>query len=156
MAMIVAPILAILSYFLVDLLVKEPPQKALAGEAYQLIAQSNCRFNSGQCSLKNGSFTSTVRVSSKNGKQLLHLRTANRLQKANIGFVGLNGVEAGPFDMLSTNANGTTWVVEFNVPIEANTLLRVALLANGAHYYAETTMGFSNYQTSFNQDFRNK
>lgn len=153
-AMIVAPVLAVISYYLVDLTVKEQPQKALEGNAYKLIAKSNCRFSSGACDLENGTFKSTVRVSQENGQQRLHLTSVNRLQNASIGFVTNDGRETGPFEMIAEGDGGIAWTSEFNVPADAGTLLRVALVANDAHYYSETTMGFSKYQTSFSKDFR--
>ncbi len=153
-AMIVAPILAVLSYYMVDLSVKEQPHKAVAGSAYKLIAKSNCRFSSGACDLENGSFKSTVRVSLENGQQLLHLSSDNRLQTASIGFVTNEGVEVGPFNMIAVGENGNDWKREFNVPADASTLLRVALVADDTHYYSETSMGFSDYKTSFSKDFR--
>ena len=153
-AMIVAPILSILSYYLVDLAVKEQPQKAIAGNAYKLITKSNCRFSSGSCDLENGSFKSTLRVSEAQGLYTLHLDTQNALEDANIGFVTADGDEFGPFKLSAQDNAGKAWTTQFNMPVNEHTILRVALMAGGAHYYAETTMGFSNYQTSFDRDFR--
>lgn len=153
-AIIVAPVLAIASYFLVDLAVKEQPLKAVAGNAYKLLANSNCRFNSGKCDLENGSFKSTLRVSEQDGKQVLSLISDHGLQTASVGFVFGDGTETGPFEMTAQGNN--EWVTNFTAPADVNTVLRVALAANGAHYYSETTMGFSKYQTSFSKDFRNE
>ncbi len=55
-AMLMAPVLALISYFAVDKLMADPPQAAVSGESYRLIEQSNCRYNSGQCALINGNF----------------------------------------------------------------------------------------------------
>jgi NADH:ubiquinone oxidoreductase subunit 3 (subunit A) len=52
-AMIVAPILAVLAWFAVDYFVAERPHAAKEGAAYSLIAKSNCRYDSGQCDLEN-------------------------------------------------------------------------------------------------------
>jgi len=153
-SMIVAPILAIASYYLVDLAVKEQPRNAVAGNAYKLIAKSNCRFSSGKCDLENGSFKSTLRVSQKNGSQVLRLTSEHSLQTAKVGFVTSDGEEAGPFSLVAETDSGNIWATQFSVPADESTLLRVALTAEGAHYYSETTMGFSNYQTSFSRDFR--
>ena len=40
-AMMVAPLLAVASYFMVDLVVQEPALEPVAGQAYHLIAKSN-------------------------------------------------------------------------------------------------------------------
>jgi hypothetical protein len=55
-ALIVAPILAIISYFAVDKLVAPEPIAAQAGENFPLVARSNCRWESGKCTLANGDF----------------------------------------------------------------------------------------------------
>lgn len=153
-AMIVAPILAIASYYLVDLAVKEQPQKAKAGAAYKLIAKSNCRFSSGACDLENGDFKSTVKVTVDDGKQTLTLTSVNVLQNASVGFVTGSGNELGPIALTASDASGKHWTTAIEVLADETTSMRVALSANDAHYYSETTMGFSNYQTSFKQDFR--
>lgn len=155
-AMILAPILAISSYYLVDLAVKEQPKKAVAGAAYKLIAKSNCRFNSGVCDLENGGFKSTIKISNDDGKQTLILTSVNVLQNASVGFKTRSGSELGPLALVASDSTGKKWITAINVLADETTYMRVALSANGAHYYSETTMGFSDYKTSFNQDFRKK
>ena len=54
MAMIITPMLAVIAYFATDHLVSEPPQEARPGQSYKLAAKSNCRYQSGICTLKNG------------------------------------------------------------------------------------------------------
>ena len=153
-AMIVAPILSVLAYFLVDLALKEQPQKAVAGNAYKLIAKSNCRFSSGSCDLVNGSFKSTLRVTQEQGFKTLHLMSETPLQNASVGFVTSNDGETGPFNFVAKGNDGYEWSTDLKGPVDQHTILRVVLVANGAHYYAETKMGFSNYETSFSRDFR--
>lgn len=153
-AMIVAPVLAIGTYYMVDLAVKEKPQKAQAGGTYKLIAKSNCRFSSGSCDLVNGNFKSTVRVSQQAQGQTLSLSSSNTLQDVTIGFVSAEGKEIGPFKLQKEQPDGKKWNTKFEHLANANTTMRVVLVANDAHYYAETTMGFSTYETSFDKDFR--
>ncbi|MFK7793965.1 MAG: hypothetical protein AB8B89_01325 [Gammaproteobacteria bacterium] len=153
-AIIVAPILAIASYYLVDLAVKEQPRKAVEGQAYKLIAKSNCRFSSGACDLENGNFKSTITIATFDGKQTLLLNANNSLQQATVGFVTSNGHESGPFELTASDATNKQWFTEFSVPADSSTTLRVALSANDVHYFSETGMGFSAYETSFNKDFR--
>ncbi|MFK8028296.1 MAG: hypothetical protein AB8C40_09595 [Gammaproteobacteria bacterium] len=153
-AMIVAPVLAIASYYLVDLTVKEQPIKAVAGQTYQLIAKSNCRFSSGACDLENGNFKSTITIANSDGKQTLLLNANNSLQQAAVGFVTSDGQESGPFELTTRDLASKQWFVELTVPADASTTLRVALSANNSHYYSETNMGFATYETSFNKDFR--
>ena len=153
-AMIVAPILAIGTYFLVDLAVKEPPHKALAGAAYKLIAKSNCRFSSGACDLENGDFKSTITINYDNGEQTLVLTSVNALQQASVGFVTSAGIEIAPITLTASDTSGKQWASVVDVVADETTIMRLALRAFDAHYYAETTMGFSHYKTSFKHDFR--
>jgi hypothetical protein len=44
--MIVAPILAIISYFTVDYYVAEVPHKAKQGQSYKMLVKPNCRWAS--------------------------------------------------------------------------------------------------------------
>lgn len=153
-AMIVAPILAIGTYYMVDLAVKEKPQKAEAGSTYKLVAQSNCRFSSGSCDLVNGNFKSTIRVSQQTDGQNLSLTSSNSLQDVTIGFVSDDGKETGPIKLQAEDSNRKIWNTKFDQLANLNTTMRIVLVANNAHYYAETTMGFSTYETSFDKDFR--
>lgn len=153
-AMIVAPILAVGSYYAVDLLVKETPSVAQPGQAYPLVAKSNCRFSSGQCDLVNAEFLSSMTIADVGDVPELMITSNNPLQGATAGFVGSDGVEISPALMAPTDNTGLHWSMPLTVPADAGTTVRLALTANDAHYYAETTMGFSTYQTSFNKDFR--
>ena len=60
-ALLIAPVLSIIAWFAVDTLLGEQPQVAQAGESYPLVAQSNCRYPSGQCDLENEDFTVRIR-----------------------------------------------------------------------------------------------
>lgn len=153
-AMVVAPILAICSYYLVDAAVKEQPHKAVTGASYRLIAKSNCRFSSGACDLENGDFKSTIKISNDDGLQTLILTSINVLQNASVGFMTNSGNELGPLTLIASDSTGKHWTTVIDVLADETTTMRVALNANDAYYYSETTMGFSDYKTSFNQDFR--
>ena len=153
--MMVTPILAIMSYYLVDLLLREKPAQAIAGQTYKLIAKSNCRFSSGACDLENGNFKSTITISAPNGKQILFLDANKSLQQAVIGFVTSDGEESGPFELNANDVTNKHWSTEFSLQVNAETTMRVALSANDAYYYSETKMDFTTYETSYNRDFRN-
>lgn len=153
-AMIVAPLLAIGSYYLVDLAVKEKPQSAVAGQAYPLVAKSNCRYTSGRCDLMNAGFTASLSVQGDGAQSVLTLLSNNALQTAMVGFVTAAGEEIAPVAMAAGESGGKSWTTKLNTLASADTTLRLVLSANGAQYFAETTMGFSQYQTSFDQDFR--
>jgi hypothetical protein len=52
-AMIVAPILAIMSWYATGMIVDEKPHSMQQGNLYTLNVKSNCRWESGQCTLVN-------------------------------------------------------------------------------------------------------
>lgn len=52
-AVIVAPILAILAWFATGMLVDEKPHSMQEGSVYTLNVRSNCRWESGNCTLEN-------------------------------------------------------------------------------------------------------
>ncbi len=151
-AMIVAPLLAVMSYFAVDMLVKEQPQVAQAGQAYKLVAKSNCRYSSGQCDLHNASFKSTLMVDPQSN--LLKINASHALQNATIGFVDSQGNEVQPVELIVTNSANTEWQMALPSTINQSSLARVVLRANNALYYVETNMTFVDYKTGFERDFR--
>jgi len=153
-AMIVAPILAVLSYYAVDLMVKEQPRAAVEGQAYELVAKSNCRYSSGECDLVNGDFKSTITVQKGAAENSLQLKSVHALDAVTVGFVSEDGGERGPVKLTPSDDTRMIWKANFKEPADASTLLRVVLNANATNYYSETTMGFSNYETSFERDFR--
>ena len=52
-ALLVAPLLALIAYFAVDRVVGERPHAAKPDESYPLAARPECRWASGRCTLKN-------------------------------------------------------------------------------------------------------
>lgn len=151
-AMIVAPILAIASYYFVDLMVKEQPHVAIAGHSYELLAKPNCRYTSGECDLVNASFQSTLRVTQQGGQQILTLNASHPLSGVTIGFVE-QGEQRSPETMQAQPDNRRVWSLPILVNTDEHTQLRVAMTANGASYFAETTLAFAEYRTSFDKKF---
>lgn len=157
-AFIVTPILALGGYYAVDLVVKEKPQPAVEGQSYPLSAKSNCRYTSGECDLQNAEFKSQLVVVNEGDFQLLTLSASHALQDVKVGFrdMAMNSDEGDimPVAMNMVGDDMKSWSIE--MPMEANedTQLMVAMLSNGSHYYAETTMAFSEYKTSFNKNFK--
>ena len=155
-ALIAAPILALLSYFMVDKIVKEQPRPALEGRAYPLVAKSNCRYTSGECDLVNASFKSTLVVEKTRDTSTLILDSSHILEGVKVGFADLTEDDSfsKPYDMRSHGDTGTRWQIEMPVDPSETTRVMVVMRADGAHYYAETTMGFSEYRAAYKTDFR--
>jgi len=76
------------------------------------------------------------------------------LQNAVIGFVDTLGVEASPVTMQALDTTNKVWQLSLPENAGGDSLARLALKANNAFYFAETSMQFSEYRTTFNKDFR--
>lgn len=83
-AMVVAPILAIISYFATDYIVSEKPQKTLSGQTYKMRVKSNCRWESGKCTIDNGDVSIDITGKYLNSRNLDLNLTSN---------VELNGIK---------------------------------------------------------------
>lgn len=155
-AMIVSPILAVLSYLFIDYLLGERPHKAIAGKAYPMLVKSNCRFESGECHLENTSFKVKLKVEQRENNSLLLLDSSHVLQNVTIGFVDKDIAVSEPSNMLATNQQYDQWSIPLPVSVGSQSIARLALQVNNTFYYAETPMIFSEYKTVFNKDFRKK
>lgn len=150
--MIVTPLLAFLGYYLVDMVVKEKPKSAVKGQSYQLVAKSNCRYTSGECDLVNGTFKSTLRVTKNGPLSVLVLTASHPLKGVTIGFVN-NEQEQQPSNMMPDNADAQSWSMTLIDDVNQETTLRVAIQVNDSYYFAQTKLGFTEYQTSFGKTF---
>ncbi len=151
-AMVITPVLAILGYYVTDLFVKEKPRPAVAGKSYALVAKSNCRYTSGQCNLENGNFKSKLVIQNNDGVPLLFLETKHPISAASVGFFA-NQQSVDPVPMGIVADDQKKWSIALPVEASEKSIVRLVILANGAQYYAETTLGFSEYETSFNKEF---
>lgn len=154
-ALIVTPILAIIAYFGVDRMVSERPHKAEAGAVYKLAAMSKCRYQSGECTLKNGNFALTLRPEFRSEHVIkLRLESAFPLQGAKISIAPDSAVDYPPMEMEAESADGKVWLIRTSVPATEAPQLRVVATADGAQYFGQTGLEFTVYQTSFERDFR--
>ncbi len=145
-AMLVAPVLAILAWFAVDSLVAEKPHAAQAGASYALAARSNCRYDSGQCDLVNGDFKVTLRPTAVSDSEVgLELLSKHSLQRATIGLASGQIEEAS--SMTATDDRATRWVVSITRPDRDEATIRVAVVAAGSTYYAEVPVVFLDLQS---------
>lgn len=151
-AMIVTPVLAFLSYYFVDLIVKEKPQVAVAGQNYKLVAKSNCRYTSGECDLVNGEFKSTLTVDEDGHNKTLRLTSNYPLNGVTVGFVD-GDKEDQPVSMSANGNQALSWSMPLTTKIDETTQLRVAISAKDSYYFAQTTLGFIEYKTSFGKTF---
>lgn len=151
-AMLVTPVLAVLAYILTDYFVRQQPHSAVQGQSYTLVAQSNCRYTSGRCDLRNASFEASLTIQKKAEQSFLVLQSKHSLQGVTLGFV--EGERARPpVHMTSTADDGRHWSSPLTVAGNQYNTARLVLTADQIHYLAETTLGFGEYQTPFPKNF---
>ncbi len=142
-ALLVAPMLAIMAWFAVDYFVAERPQAASAGESYPLVAKPNCRRLSEGCELSNADLTLTVVVTRFDSTGAdVELTSAFPLGLAQAGLVNAGSDEGPPATLEATGPEGLTWQGEVTGSIDADTSLRVLVRANDATFYAEVPVTF--------------
>jgi hypothetical protein len=152
LAMFVAPVLAIIAYFSVDYMVSEKPQAASQGRSYKLAAKSNCRYQSGACTLENGDIEVFIRAQRISNKQVeLTMRSTLPIQQALLSYVTEN-IASEPVQMNATAAEMENWQLRLNLPDPEKSTLRLALNIANSIYYAETTAIFIDYETSFSRE----
>lgn len=140
--MLVAPVLAILAWFAVDRFVGERPHAAKPGATYSLVARSNCRYDSGQCDLVNGEFEITLRATDVTDASVaLELVSKHSLEAATLGLVETDASD-DPVRMAPAGSDATRWAAGLPRPTSPESSLRVAVVADGATYYAQVPVVF--------------
>ncbi len=148
-AMIVAPILAIISYFATDYAVSDQPIAAAEGESYALLARPNCRYESGECTLKNGDIELQLRIEfEQDSGRVLMAKSNQPLTGIRVALV--NGEEAQEAVALErTASDGTIWMMPLSLHSQESNGLRVAFESSGRVFYASTDTAFFDYDTIF-------
>ncbi len=142
-AMLVAPVLAIMGWFAVDYFVAERPHAALPGAAYPLVARPNCRYASGRCELVNNDFEVALTVLTDGVSPVLRLSASHPLSEAH-GAVGAapDGLEE-PRAFAADGTDGTEWSLVLDEAPGTGDMLRIAVLAQQSTYYAEVGTTFA-------------
>ncbi|WP_416396609.1 hypothetical protein [Allohahella sp. A8] len=148
-AMIVAPILAILAYLGTDAMVSEKPAPAKVDASYPLVAHSNCRYESGLCELENGDLLITMRF--EEGRPGLSLTSNHAIDAA---FVQIGKTAVEPPNIMhpvqdETTDSGKLWQLELAAMPAAEDLLRLVVIRNGSRFFVETSTAFSIYDNGF-------
>ena len=142
-ALIVAPILAILAWFAVGQIAGEKAKVAEPGAAYPLVARSNCRWASGECELHNNELEMTI-LPLELGAQYTRLSLDSEVALAQATFALLvNGQEvvapAQPDTSPDAPAQMTVTIPAFADP---EAMLRVAVTVQESLYFAEVPVVF--------------
>ena len=142
-ALIVAPILAVLAWFAVGQIAGEKAKVAEPGAAYPLVARSNCRWASGQCELHNNDLEMTI-LPLELGAQYTKLSLDSEFPLTQATFALLlngNEVVANAEHDASPDAPAQITVT---VPAFADpeAMLRVAVTVQESLYFAEVPVVF--------------
>ena len=154
-ALLVAPALAILAWYAADTMLGDKKEKAKEGLGYELLGDSNCRYESGTCTMSNGNFELDIKVDrAGEGELAVQLESAHPLDAVSMGWVNPDAEKADQTALGVANNKRTRW--EGVIPGEASTKARMRVLAraDGTSYYGEAKTVFIDYETSFGEDFR--
>jgi hypothetical protein len=142
-AMIVAPILAILAWVGVGQIVGEKAHVAEPGAAYPLVARSNCRWESGECELHNNDLEMTI-LPLELGAQYTKLSLDSEFPLAQATFALLsNGSEVVANAEYDSSPDAPAQMI-VTIPAFADpeATLRVAVTVRESLYFAEVPVIF--------------
>jgi hypothetical protein len=143
-AMLVAPILAVLAYYAMDSLVGEKPMPAEQGQSYPLVEKPNCRYNSGKCGAVNADFELNLVANDRGPDQMeLVLESAYALDGVMVSLVRNENDAAPPAAMRSSSGDGRHWSLVLDRPEPETDRLRLVASAQGSLYYGDVATRFT-------------
>ena len=143
-ATLAAPVLGIVSYFGVGAIFGEKPEPAEAGQSYQLVEKPNCRYNSGQCGLKNVDFELTLSFERLGSDRLLlKLFSENPLDGVKLAVVENSTDEEQPLDMRPSGDDGLNWSIEIPLPDPERDRLHLVALTMQTLYFGDVATKFT-------------
>jgi hypothetical protein len=140
-AMIVAPVLALLAWFAVGKFAGEQPQPAVPGQTYPLAEQSNCRYPSGACDLENEDLRLRLSLDQPVSGAQLVLTSSHALEGVLLG-VGTGEHELVPSQMLAADSEGLEWRVSVPGVPDSGKRIRLVARAAGSTYFADASTRF--------------
>lgn len=148
-AMIVAPLLAVISYFATDYIVSDEPIVAVEGSSYALLPRSNCRYQSGQCTLRNGDIEINLRMTSDpQGRYALEAKSSQPLEGLKLALTP-EGSADQPVGLSPVDEQRQHWSMALHQVPANDVELRLATRVDGTHFYASTETTFFEYDTVF-------
>ena len=143
-AMVLAPVLGVVSYYVTRNLGSETPHAAEAGQSYQLVGKPNCRRNGGICELKNGDFELKIRIDSLGDDQLqLVLSSVFPLDGVKLALVDSEAGEEQPEDMQAMSDDGLLWTLGLTRPDPESDRLRLVASASRSLYFGDVSLKFT-------------
>jgi hypothetical protein len=142
-ALIVAPILAILAWFAVGQIAGEKAHVAAPGAAYPLVARSNCRWESGECELHNNDVELTI-LPLELGAQYtkLSLDAEFPLTQATFALLSNGNEVVASAEHDSSPDAPAQMIVTIPAFADPEAMLRVAVTVQESLYFAEVPVVF--------------
>lgn len=143
-AALIAPVLALISYFGISYLYGEKPQMAVEGQSYPLVEKPDCRYESGKCGLKNGDFELEMRIESLGGGRVtLMLKSVFPLEGVKAALVRKGADEQQPESLQQQDADGLLWSLEMNQPDPVSDRIRLVASSQKSFYFGDAATAFS-------------
>ena len=139
-AMLVAPILAVMAWFAAGQFAAETPRAAVPGQSYPLLEKSNCRYPSGACDIENEAFRLRLTAGEYGGSDLL-LTSSHPLDGVVLG-VGLPDKETQPAAMRAADGRRLEWRIRLDTAPLPVQRIRLVALADGSSYFADVGATF--------------
>jgi len=140
-AALIAPVLALMSYFAMDYLFGERPQTAREGESYPLAERSNCRYASGACGLRNADFALDLTADAEGADGLvLRLVSAFPLDGVKVALAPSGNDPSSPRDMQPEDEQRLNWMTELPRPDPERDRLHLVASAGGTLYFGDVAM----------------
>ena len=142
-ALLVAPILAILAWFAIGQIAGEKAQVAEPGAAYPLVARSNCRWESGECELVNNNLKMTI-LPLELGAQYTRLSLDSEFPLAQATFALISGGSEVVANATHDESPDAAAQMTVTIPAFADpeAMLRVAVTVHESLYFAEIPVVF--------------
>lgn len=143
-ALLIAPVLAVIAWFSLEFFIGEKPQAAQPGSSYPLVELPNCRYNSGRCTLKNEDFVLKIRAEQQAGDRWrFTLLSAFELEGVKLALAKNGQDTATPVEMQAEGPAGLSWsaVQSFSDP-ESDRIHLVAS-ARGTLYFGDAALNFT-------------
>jgi hypothetical protein len=140
-AMIVAPVLAILPWIAVGQFAGERPQSARPGQSYPLVEKSNCRYESGTCDLQNEDFKLRLTFEQAAGNGEFILSASHPLQGVLLG-VGAGGEAGQPATMRASDGQGLEWRLAVGGRPGPEQRVHLVARAGDSSYFGEAATTF--------------
>lgn len=143
-AMLIAPLLAVGTYYAIDLLVGEQPHVAEAGRDYPLVEMPGCRWDGGSCSLQNNDFLLGVYVEwLAQNRMALTIRSEFALQGIRVAVSRYPSDAPLPVEMTPIDGDPTMWSAELDCDEPESQRLRIVASAGESMYYGDASLVFT-------------